>query len=153
MAQDSLTIGMDPKTLMSTMIALESLKDIERDAVVKQGLSDGAGVIRRETAKNMSQRVAVRKGNLKKSLTKRRRTIKKEPRAYVGFSRPKGAIAHILDRGTKERYTKKTHAKRGRVTPRMFHTDAFEHKKEEALQVIAKSIQISIDKISSRRYK
>lgn len=153
---DNLTITLDRKSYLSMMMALSNLKDIEKTAAVKQGMSAGAAVIRRETAKNMRQRVQVRKGNLKKSLTRKTTVKKKEPRAYIGFKRPAGAASHLIDKGTKDRWTKGKNGKprmfRGKVTPRLFHTDSFERKKEEAVKVMAKYIQIGISRITSRRY-
>lgn len=148
---DKLSIYFDPKSLATVYAQLNQLSEIQRDAVVQKGLSDGAGIIRRETNKNMRHLVQKRKGNLYGSLTKKKvgKASKGDVRYQIGFRRPKGAAAHLIDKGTTERFTKKG-AYRGRVTPRLFHTMSVERKGDEALKRVAESIQISIDRIMSR---
>lgn len=149
MARDNFTIYFDPKSYAATMLQLRELSDIQKTAVVQKGLSDGAGIIRRETAKNMRQRVKVRKGNLKSSLSKLKKSGKQNQAYYIGFKRPQGAAAHLIDKGTKDRYTKNG-AYRGKVTPRLFHTDSVERKGDEALRTVEESIRISINRIMNR---
>lgn len=150
---DKLSIYFDPKSLATVYAQLNQLSEIQRDAVVQKGLSDGAGIIRRETNKNMHRLVKKRKGNLYSSLTKKKvgKVKKGDVRYQIGFRRTAGAAAHLIDKGTKERYTKKG-AYRGRVTPRLFHTMSVERKGDEALNRVAESIQISIDRIMNRNY-
>lgn len=156
MAQDSLSLYFDPKSLATVYAQLSQLSEIESDAVVKKGLSDGAGVIRRETNKNMRHLVKKRKGNLYASLTKKKvgKLKKGDIRYQIGFKRPQGAAAHLVDKGTRERYTSGKNGKprmpRGKVAPRLFHTMSVERKGDEALNMVAESIKISIDRIMSR---
>lgn len=154
MPRDNFTIYFDPKSYAATMLQLRELSDIQKTAVVQKGLSDGAGIIRRETAKNMRQRVKVRKGNLKSSLSKLKKRGKDNQAYYIGFRRTAGAAAHLIDKGTKDRYTQgkngKPIMKRGKVTPRLFHTDSVERKGDEALRTVEESIRISINRIMNR---
>lgn len=150
MASGKLTLTLDPASLAETQRTLSVLSEIEQDAVVKKGLSDAGGVIRRETSKNIRSRVKTHTGNLIKSLSKRSRKIDKQPRVYVGFKRPKGAVSHLLDKGTRERFTKKGYY-RGRVRPMRFQTDSVERKGEAALNTLAESIKISVQRITNRR--
>lgn len=155
---DKLSIYFDPKSLATVYAQLNQLSEIQRDAVVQKGLSDGAGIIRRETNKNMHRLVKKRKGNLYSSLTKKKvgKVKKGDVRYQIGFKRPQGAAAHLIDKGTMERYTSgkngKPIMKRGKVTPRLFHTMSVERKGDEALNRVAESIQISIDRIMNRNY-
>lgn len=155
---DKLSIYFDQKSLATVYAQLSQLSEIERDAVVQKGLSDGAGIIRRETNKNMHKLVKKRKGNLYSSLTKKKvgKLKKGDVRYQIGFKRPQGAAAHLIDKGTKERYTSgkngKPIMKRGKVTPRLFHTMSVERKGDEALNRVAESIKISIDRIMNRNY-
>lgn len=153
MAKGELSIYFDPKSLNKVNSQLNQLSDIERNAVINKGLSDGAGIIRRETNKNMRNRVKKRDGNLFSSLSKlkRRKSKMRGPAYYVGFKRPKGAAAHLIDKGTAYRWTKKGYF-RGKVTPRLFHTQSVERKGEEALRVVEESIKISINRIMNRNY-
>ena len=156
MAQDSLSLYFDPKSLATVYAQLNQMSDIYRDAVINKGLSDGAGIIRRETNKNMHRLVKRRKGNLYGSLTKKKvgRASKGDVRYQIGFRRPQGAAAHLVDKGTRERCTSGKNGKprmpRGKVAPRLFHTMSVERKGDEALKRVAESIQISIDRIMSR---
>lgn len=156
MAREALTIYFDPQSLAIVNAQLARLSDIERDAVVQKGLSDGAGIIRRETNKNMHRLVKRRNGYLYSSLSKKKvgKLKKGDVRYQIGFKRTAGAAAHLIDKGTTVRYTKgkngKKKAYRGKVTPRLFHTMSVEKKGEQALNVVAESIKISIDRIMSR---
>lgn len=149
---DKLSLYFDPTSLAAVYAQLAQLSDIQRDAVVQKGLSDGAGIIRRETSKNMRHLVKKRKGNLYASLTKKKvgKLKKGDVRYQIGFKRPQGAAAHLIDKGTKKRYTIKTHEPRGKVEPRLFHTMSIERKGGEALNRVAESIKLSIDRIMSR---
>lgn len=156
MAQDSLSLYFDPQSLAKVYGQLNQLSEIYRNAVVQKGLSEGAGVIRRETNKNMHRLVKKRKGNLYGSLSKKKvgSVNKGDVRYQIGFRRTAGAAAHLIDKGTNERWTKgkngKQKAYRGKVTPRYFHTMSVEKKGEEALNRVAESIKLSIDRIMSR---
>ena len=74
------------------------------------------------------------------------KTRKKDGKVYIGYKRPAGAAAHLLDKGTVVRHTK-TGTNRGRIVASNFHTDALKAKKDEAMQVMYKSIQASLEKI------
>lgn len=156
---DKLSIYFDPKSLATVYAQLNQLSEIQRDAVVQKGLSDGAGIIRRETNKNMHRLVKKRQGYLYSSLSKKKvgKASKGDVRYQIGFRRTAGAAAHLIDKGTNERWTKgkngKEKMKRGRVTPRLFHTMSVESKGEAALNRVAESIKISIDRIMNRNYK
>lgn len=156
MAQDNLSLYFDPKSLATVYAQLNQMSEIYRDAVVQKGLSEGASIIRRETNKNMHRLVKKRKGNLYSSLgkLKRRNSKKMGPAYYVGFRRTAGAAAHLIDKGTKDRYTKGKNGKqrmfRGHVTPRLFHTMSVERKGEAALNRVAESIKLSIERIMNR---
>jgi len=153
MGQDNLSLYFDPKSLATVYAQLNQMSEIYRDAVVQKGLSEGASIIRRETNKNMHRLVKKRKGNLYGSLTKKKAgTVKRgDVRYQIGFRRTAGAAAHLIDKGTNERWTKKG-AYRGRVTPRLFHTMSVERKGDAALERVAESIKLSIDKIMNRNY-
>lgn len=126
-----------------------------RTETVAKGLSEGAGIIENQGRRNLKRspinspsKTAKSSGRpLVNSFT--RKVRKKDAIAYAAFKRPGGNVAHLMDKGTKDRYTKKG-AFRGRVKPYLFWTNAFNQKKQKALETIVESIEISIKKIVNR---
>lgn len=137
----------DRTSLNEVLGKLNQLTSIEKDAVIAQGLKEGAQIIAKQTKENIDLRIEEHTGNLIGSV--KTLTNKKTVRSYVGFQRPKGAVAHILEFGTKQRFTKKG-ANRGKVKGYYFQRDAIETKGQEAIDTVAESIQKSIDKIINR---
>jgi hypothetical protein len=126
---------------------LDGLSNIEREAVIAKGIQEGLKVIVQEGKSNLASSAKVRKGNLSGSF--KVITNKKDLKGYAGFSRPKGAAAHLIDRGTKVRYTKNG-ARRGAVKPTLFWTKAVEGKSGKAQEELMDSIQKSINNIMKR---
>ena len=158
MAQGEFTITLDEADYRHVMTQLEKLSELEKQAVVQRGLQEGVNIIVKEGRKNLKNRlstdpvnVAKRKGNLIKSIGTK--TVKKKMKGYGGFRRPGGNAAHLVDRGTEKRWTKKG-AYRGSVskgspnTGNRFWTDAFQAKKDEAAMELMESIRISIQKLA-----
>lgn len=140
-------LELDRSSLEEALKKLNLLTDFEKEAVVAKGLQEAAKIVAKETKENIDHRLEEHEGNLigsVKTLTK-----KKIGRSYVGFQRPKGNIAHILEQGSKQRTTK-SGANRGRVKGYYFQRDAVERKGQEALDTLADSIMKSIDKIINR---
>lgn len=133
--------------LMKTM---SDLSKLEREAVINKGLKEGLTIIKNQGKQNIaSSGLKIRTGNLAGSFTVS--TKKKDLRGYTGFKRPKGNVAHILDRGTKMRYTK-SGASRGMIKGNYFWTKAVEEKsakaQEELMDSVKKSIQLIINRNS-----
>lgn len=140
-------LDIDRESLNEALRKLNQLTSFEKEAVIAQGLKEGARILAQQTKENIDHRIMEHEGNLigsVKTLTK-----KKIGRSYVGFQRPKGNIAHILEFGTKQRFTKKG-ANRGKVKGYHFHSDALEAKGQQALNILAESINKSIEKIMNR---
>jgi len=67
----------------------------------------------------------------------------------VGFKRPGGNVAHLVDLGTEERYTK-TGAYRGRIKGGHFWTNTKEQYAPIAMQDMMDAIANAVNKINSR---
>lgn len=145
---DNFTATLDPMDYAKIMNALSSMSKLEREAIIAKGLQEGLKVIVQQGKANLaSSGIKVRKGNLSHSF--KVLTKKRELRGYAGFSRPKGAAAHLLDRGTKKRYTK-TGANRGSVKPTYFWTNAVKDKNGKAQEELMDSVRKSIENIMKR---
>ena len=134
----------DRTSLNEAKRKLTQLTEFEKSAVVAKGLSEGARIIANETRKNIDQRLKQKTGNLRGSVSTV--TKKKDKKAWIGFKRPKGAHAHILEKSSGPRYTK-SGAYRGRVKAYRFQEDAVERKGQQALDTVAESIIKSIETI------
>lgn len=152
-----MTITLDPADLKHVMNQLSKMEELEKQAVVQRALQEGVQVIVNQGRTNLKNRlsndpvnVSRRTGKLLSSMGKS--VNKKKLKAYGGFKRPAGAAAHLVDRGTEKRWTKKG-AYRGSVskgspnTGNKFWTDAFAAKKDEAAQELMQSIEQSLRKL------
>ena len=142
-----MTFTLDPKDLRKLNERLNQLGDIVKDGIVQRGLRDAANIILNETKSSIQRHGYIRTGRLLSSAAIK--TRKKDGKVYVGFRRPAGASAHLLDKGTVARHTRKG-ANRGRIVASNFHTNAVMSKKDEAMQVLYRSIQDSLDRMWNR---
>lgn len=141
------TLTMDKASYDRIMDKLAKFGKIEQEGMVAQALKEGATIVKDESKSNIKSRLVKRSGNLIGSASVL--VKKKDGKAYAGFKRPKGAHAHLLEAGTKERYTK-TGAYRGKVKAYNFHKDAVTKKEGEVLRTVEESIMKSIEKITNR---
>ena len=144
MAQSDLTMTMDPEDVRKLNEKLNQLGAVVKEGIVQRGLREGATIILKEAKRRIQAYHLVKTGKLLSSATIK--TRKKDGKAYAGYSRPKGAAAHLLDKGTAIRHTR-TGANRGRIVASNFHTGAVKDKKQEALDTLYKSIKESLDRI------
>lgn len=148
MANSDFTATVDKRDYTKIMNALSDLSKIEREAAIAKGIQEGLAVIVNQGKANLAASgTKVRTGNLSGSFKKL--TKKSQLKGYAGFSRPKGAAAHLIDRGTKVRHTK-TGANRGSVTGNLFWTKAVNETKDKAQQELMESVQKTIENIINR---
>ena len=67
----------------------------------------------------------------------------------VGFKRPGGNVSHLVDLGTKERYTK-SGAYRGKIKGSHFWTDTKQQYVPEGMNMILVAVEEAIEKINGR---
>lgn len=147
MISGGMSIEFDQVTLKRVMRQLSALEEIDQAKAIQVGLTKGIDYINKFVRRATKTQFKVRKGNLSGSVM--RKYIKKRVAAYGAFSRPKGAAAHLLEYGTKERFTK-SGAKRGRVTPSLFKTNIIETKGSAAMRIASDAITNEIYRIISR---
>lgn len=135
---------MDPEDVRKLNEKLNQLGAVVKEGIVQRGLREAANIILKETKASIERHNFIRTGKLLSSAAIK--TRKKDGKVYVGFKRPAGAAAHLLDKGTAVRHTR-TGANRGRIVASNFHTDSVRRKKDEAMQVLYKSIEASLERI------
>lgn len=157
MAQGDLTLQLSENDYQAIQNIMEGLSELEKSAVIERGLKEGTRILVAQGKTNLMMKlsrdpvnVRARKGNLEKSFTTK--TKKKRMSGYAGFARPGGNAAHLVDRGTVERWTKKGYY-RGSVskgspqTGNRFWTMAVEQKGQAALEELCNSIEESVNTI------
>lgn len=157
MAQGELTITLSDQDYERVKSIMQGLTELQKSAVIQKGLQEGTRVLVVQGKQNLMTslskdpvNVKARKGNLERSFTTR--TKKNRLSGYAGFKRPGGASAHLVDKGTDNRWTK-SGAYRGSVSKKSpytgsrFWTRAVETQSQNALNTLVESIEKSIDKI------
>ena len=138
----------DSHDYVKIMNLLSDLSYLEKEAIIAKGIQEGLKIIVEQGKQNLSNSgTKVRKGNLKSSFKVLLK--KKDLKGYGAFKRPQGNIAHIIDRGTQKRSTKKG-ANRGMVKGNYFWTNAVKDKKEKAQQELMDSVIKSVENIMKR---
>ena len=142
MAKGDFSITLSERDVARMRRILADYETIDQNRAIKKGLDKGSKILVEEGKKNLSQRNKKKTGNLYRSMGK------KLGKGYslAGFRRPGGNHAHLVDRGTKIRYTK-SGAYRGSVSKGNpehgsgFFTDAVESKSEEVKEVVMQGIE------------
>lgn len=154
MARGDLTVTMDTRSMLRLEAQLLRLTEFEKQETVARGVREATAIIKKQGQENLSQTYIKIKedGSGFNKHTFVNRVDKKKLKGYSGFIRRKGyhgQLAHLIDRGTADRYTKKR-AYRGRMRYTGFWTKAVESKGNEALMTMAESIQKTIKRLLNR---
>lgn len=154
MASGDFTIEIDRDDLLRALNSMSNLSEFDRKEIMAKALKDASNVIMSQAKRNMVSNGHVKTGALRKSAGTtiiKKGTVK----AHGGYTRTKtrpnkksigGAAAHMLDRGTEERYTRKG-AYRGRVRATLFSLMAFRMKKDQAERKIITTIENIVNAI------
>ena len=135
-----------------------NLSHIDTNQAIMNSLSQGMDLITRQGKANLRARNKSKTGNLYGSISKKR--VKKLVSVYGGFKRSgthKGNHAHLVDRGTTHRWTKKGYY-RGSVSAgnpysgTRFWTDAVEAKGQQAMNKVNSIIHKELEKITMRKH-
>lgn len=166
MADGGLTFTIDQHDWQKMQAALGALEDIEKQAAIQRGLQEGLRIISNQGKANLKNRLSTdawnvtmrnrmaskRGGSLQNSFSTQ--VKKKKGKGYAGFTE-KGHHAHLVDRGTAKRWTKKG-APRGSVSKgspnsgSMFWTDAYNSEKDKAGQALMDTVYNCINQIIER---
>lgn len=159
MARNDLTISLDYNDYAKINSVLSQFSQIERDAIVLKGMQEGVRLFVKQGKSNLKstlssepQNVKMRKGNLERAFSTK--VKKKLGKAYAGFNK-KGHHAHLVDAGTKKRWTSKGYyrgsvSKNAPKTGSNFWHRAFEQQKNAATRELMDSIYLSANKIINR---
>lgn len=130
---------------------VEGLEDFEKDRAIKAGLRSAVSVFKTAGKRNLRQRLKTPGGvtdNLMKSFTNKVKRTKLG--ALSGFARPAGNHAHLVDKGTKMRYTKKGW-RRGIVPANNFWSDALVSEEPKAMGLLYSGVERAVQRINNRR--
>lgn len=136
---------------------LTGVSNVDQRKTILGALKQGAMAIARVGKKNLKSKNKKKSGNLLGSITTK--TLKKFSAAYAGFKRSgarKGNHAHLVDRGTAKRWTKKG-AYRGSVskaspyTGTRFWTTAVKTEGPTAMRRVTEVIYDELYKITKRK--
>ncbi len=156
MAKGELTIVLDEKDLQKMNALLSEYDKVDQSAIIQHALKQGMQVIVDEGKSNLATRNKKKTGNLSRSF--RLTANKKKAYSLGGFKRGKeggGYAAHLVDRGTDDRWTRKG-AYRGSVSKgnpnhgSMFWTDAVTDKGQEGLNRLMDAIYKAIEQINNK---
>nr|DAM03165.1 MAG TPA: hypothetical protein [Caudoviricetes sp.] len=135
---------------------VRNLEDFEKDKAIKSGLIGAGQVFRsggrsrlRRTMKSGNRGVT---GNLLRSFIVKAKRNK--PGVLTGFKQGVGggSHAHLVDRGTAERYLKKKNNKSvGKVKPSFFWTDTESQDYPKAIDKLYDGIERAVERINNRR--
>ena len=135
---------------------VQEMGEIDGSKAVMNSLSRGMALITRQGKANLDSSNHVKRGNLKRSI--RRKQVKKWVSVYGGFRKGKGGgnHAHLVDRGTDDRWTKKGYYRgsvsKGRPnTGSRFWTKAVESKGPQAIKKTMNVIYNEMGKIIRKK--
>lgn len=152
------TISLNQRDYAALQKKFTQAAKIDKHHTIKSALDEGISYIKNAGKSNLAARNKVVSGNLKRSLSKR---VKKSA-AYAGFKRATagkkggGNHAHLIDRGTDKRYTRKG-AYRGSISkgnPNVgssFWTDAVMIEGPRAENTLMNGVYETISKIMDNR--
>lgn len=149
-------------TISATMVGIDKinslvsdLQNVDRNRALRYGLLQGAKVIERAGRRNLMLRNDEHTGNLMQSL--RAKLARGSLSAYAGFERSYkldlekgvGNHAHLVDRGTDKRYTKKGYY-RGIMPASYFWTDTKAQSASGVNRVILSSVERMVERLKSK---
>lgn len=149
-------LKVDLQTQQAVQYLIQNLETFERNKALREGLRDAAKIFEREGRSNLlSAATGIATGEMLRGINSRVRVSRKasEP-TVVGFRRPRGNLAHLVDLGSKPRYYETKNGKKkyvGRMPANYFFTDARTEGEKPAMDAIYDGIQRAIDRINSGR--
>lgn len=142
-----LTLELDKYSYNQLMRVLGEYSKVDQKRAIKSALLKGVREISKQGKLNLTQRNKRKSGNLLKSFSTK--FLQKYLSSYAGFRKGKsrgGNHAHLVDSGTKARYTKKGFY-RGKVKGTKFWRDAVRTKGTTEMRNLFKSIYNELIKV------
>lgn len=148
-------IKVEIKNIERVYALVDELKGVDQNRAIRSGMIQGAKVFTRLGRKNLRARNDEHTGNLLQSM--RWKSARNSLAVYAGFERSYkfqalkgvGNHAHLVDRGTKDRYTKKGYY-RGKMPASYFWTDTRNEGGGEAMRHIERGIRNMVDGLKSK---
>lgn len=130
---------------------VRELEDFEKDKAVRSGLHAAVALFRVKGRSNFRTRL-LRHGKQTNHLYNSFTTRVKGSSlgALAGFDRPGGNHSHLVDLGTKHRYTRRGEY-RGVMPGNRFWSDAKASEEGRAMDAVYEGIRRAVDRINSRR--
>lgn len=156
MAKD-FTFELDEKDYQALQRMLTGVGDVDKRKAILASLLQGAKTIAKAGKSNLRSSNKKKTGNLLGSINTK--AIRKIVSAYAGFRRSgtrKGNHAHLVDRGTAKRWTKKGYyrgsvSKSAPYTGTKFWTTAVQSQGPVAIKRVTDVIYDELHKITSRK--
>lgn len=160
--QDGFSLVLDEQDYNALMKKLEYLSDVDREAVINSALKEGTTLL---TESGKQQLIATilhpetSKGRLYRSMGIKvlKATKKKGAAGYSGFKRTTkkeyggGNAAHLVDRGTVERWNRTQGHSTGRVKGSLFWTTTVQQQGPRAMDMLLKAIGEALDKLWNKK--
>ena len=139
------TVNVNGQDYAKLQTILQQFSDCEQQAAIDYGLNKAMEPVIQKGKANLASRNKVYRGNLSSSFGKKI-DKKSGKKIYAGFKRPKGAHSHLVDRGTKQRFTK-AGASRGKMPGSKFWTDAVMDSKPQQTTIMSDAIKDALSTI------
>ena len=151
------SLVLDEKDYQKVMQKLVGLSEVEQQQVITSALKEGATLLNQVGKQQLVATILhpeTSKGRLYKSMQVKVMKAKKDKDAvgYAGFKRSTkkekggGNAAHLVDRGTVDRYTKKGYY-RGKVKGSLFWTSTVQSQGDKALEILMEGIDKALNNI------
>lgn len=136
---------------------LGELSDADKKPVIKKAMSQSGRILITAGKSSFLAKNKKKTGNLYKSFTSKFK--RKNTGILIGFRRGKGLgnHAHLIDRGTVDRYTKKGYFRgriagtdNGKTGKTFFWTDVVNTKGQEAMERIMDAVYDAVEQIKNR---
>lgn len=150
------SLVLDEKSYQQVMAKLDCLTEVEKQAVITDALAEGAKLLSESGKQHLVATILHPEdstGRLYKSMNVKVMKAKKNkgPVGYSGFKRSTkkdksggGNAAHLVDRGTVDRYTKKGYY-RGKVKGSLFWTSTVQQEGDRALDKLMSAIDEALE--------
>ena len=148
-------IKVEIKNIERVYALVDELKGVDQNRAIRSGMIQGAKVFTRLGRKNLRARNDEHTGNLLQSM--RWKSARNSLAVYAGFERSYkfqalkgvGNHAHLVDRGTRDRYTKKGYF-RGKMPASYFWTDTRNEGGGEAMRHIERGIRNMVENLKMK---
>lgn len=128
---------------------VENLADVDKDKVIKEGLRNATNLFINAGRRNLKARLKNQKGVTGNLLKSFKNKVKKNKLGALGGFNKLGNHAHLVDSGTKDRYTK-SGKYTGKMPANYFWSAAISSEQNSAMNKVFEGINRGITRIINR---